>query len=124
LNFVCAWERPDEEAHLESKSIPQLDHEVVLKVDFDLLRDDGCAWVSTRFHRGLPIPEPGEVVYLMDGEGRGCVGLVLERDGWYVCVRPDWSTWTGGDLPAKASAGTLQGRAALRGIRGPAQPGL
>ena len=81
-----------------------LEREVVLKVDFDLLHDDGCAWISARFHRGPRLPDPGELVYLMDAEGRGCVGLVEDRDGWYVCVRPDWSTWTGDQLPDGAQA--------------------
>ena len=83
-----------------AQAIASLEREVVLKVDFDLLRDDGCAWISARFYRGPRLPEPGEVVYLMDGAGRGCVSEVEDRDGWYLCVRPDWSTWTGGELPA------------------------
>ncbi len=87
---------------MEARAIPSIDREVVLKVDFDLLRDDGRAWVSTRFHRGPRMPETGERVYLMDGHGRGCLGTVEDREGWYLCVRPDWSTWTGGRLPAKA----------------------
>jgi hypothetical protein len=85
-----------------AQAIASLEREVVLKVDFDLLRDDGCAWISARFHRGPQLPEPGGVVYLMDSSGRGCVGTVEDRDGWYVCVRPDWSTWTGGELPEGA----------------------
>lgn len=87
---------------MEARAIPSIDREVVLKVDFDLLRDDGCAWISARFHRGPRMPESGETVVLMDGQGRGCLGTVEERDGWYVCVKPDWSTWTGDELPAKA----------------------
>ena len=86
-----------------AQAIASLEREVVLKVDFDLLRDDGCAWVSARFHRGPRVPERGELVYLLDGSGRGCVGHVQDRDGWYLCVRPDWSTWTGGELPASAA---------------------
>jgi hypothetical protein len=38
----------------------------------------------------------------MDGEGRGCVGTVERVEGWYICVRPDWNTWTGGSLPSAA----------------------
>jgi hypothetical protein len=85
-------------------AIRALDREVALKVDFDLLRDDGCAWVSARFHRGPRLPEPGDVVYLIDSARRGCVGTVEDRDGWHLCIRPDWSTWTGGDLPEAARA--------------------
>jgi hypothetical protein len=83
-------------------AIRSIEREVVLKVDFDLLHDDGCAWVSARFHRGPQLPGPGDVVYLMDHERRGCVGRVEDRDGWYLCIRPDWSTWTGGELPEAA----------------------
>ena len=89
---------------MNARAMPAIDREVVLKVDFDLLADDGCAWVSMRFHRGPSVPQPGDLVYLMDGAGRGCVGLVADRDGWYVCVRPDWSTWVGGELPRSARA--------------------
>jgi hypothetical protein len=88
-----------------AQAFSALDREVVLKVDFDLLREDGCAWVSARFHRGPRLPATGEVVYLIDAAGRGCVGRVEARDGWYLCVRPDWSTWTGGELPEGARAG-------------------
>ena len=23
-------------------------------------------------------------------------------EGWYICVKPDWSTWTGDELPGAA----------------------
>lgn len=80
--------------------------EVVLRVDFDLLDDAGCSWVSMRFHRqsDAGTPRAGDLVYLLDGKGAGCVGRVQQVDGWYVCVRPDWSTWTGGELPNFAAA--------------------
>jgi hypothetical protein len=79
--------------------------EVVLRVDFELLDDDGCSWISMRFrrHPAPAGPEPGDVVYLLDGNGRGCVGRVEQVEGWYVCVRPDWSTWTGGSMPPTAA---------------------
>jgi hypothetical protein len=80
--------------------------EVVLRVDFDLVDDAGCSWVSMRFHRhsaAVP-PRAGDLVYLLDGKGAGCVGRVQEVDGWYVCVRPDWGTWTGGELPPAGTA--------------------
>ena len=81
-----------------------LAREVVLRVDFDLLDDAGCCWISMRFHRHSAAgwPEAGDVVYLLDGKGAGCVGRVEEVDGWYVCVRPDWSTWVGDSLPQRA----------------------
>ena len=74
--------------------------EIVLRADFDLLDDDRCVWVSTRFMRDPRAPEAGDVVYLIDSRGRGCVGTVERVDGHYACVRPDWATFTGGTLPS------------------------
>jgi hypothetical protein len=78
--------------------------ELVLRADFDLLDDDGCSWISLRFVQNLRAPEEGETVYLLDGNGRGCVGKVERVDGPYACVRPDWSTFTGGPLPSGVSS--------------------
>jgi hypothetical protein len=79
-----------------------LAREVVLRVDFELLDEAGCSWISMRFHgrSAAEPPRPGDVVCLLDGHGAGCVGEVQDVEGWYVCVRPDWSTWTGGPLPS------------------------
>jgi hypothetical protein len=77
--------------------------EVVLRADFDLLDDDHCSWVSLRFMSGPRPPRGGEVVYLIDDHGRGCVGEVERVEGWYACVRPDFSTFTGGPLPSSVS---------------------
>jgi hypothetical protein len=78
--------------------------ELVLRADFDLLDDNRCIWVSTRFMRDLRPPEPGEVVYLLDGHGCGCTGVVDHVEGHYACVKPDWSTFTGGEPPASVRA--------------------
>jgi hypothetical protein len=78
-------------------------HQVVLRVDFDLVEDSGLLRVSMRFQKGPGPPERGDLVYLLDGQGRGCVGVVEEIDGWYVCVRPDLSTWVGGPRPSRLS---------------------
>ena len=78
--------------------------EMVLRADFDLLDDDCCVWVSLRFVRGLAPPEPGHLVYLLDGRGRGCAGIVDRVEGHYACVRPDWSSFTGGPLPSGVSS--------------------
>jgi hypothetical protein len=82
-----------------------LAREMVLRVDFELVDDDGSIRVSTRFHQGSAAspPRPGDLVYLLDGSGGGCVARVESVDGWYVCVRPDWSTWAG-DSPLPAAA--------------------
>ena len=85
-------EPPDTPTDVEAR-------EVVLRVDFDLLDDAQRAWVSLRFLRKR-VPDPGELVYLLDDRGRGCVATVEDVHGWYACVRPDWATWTGGPLPA------------------------
>jgi hypothetical protein len=76
-------------------------HQVVLRVDFDLLSDDGLLRASMRFQKGAEPPAAGDAVYLMDGEGHGCVGRVEDVDGWYVHVRPDWSSWVGGPPPRR-----------------------
>jgi hypothetical protein len=75
--------------------------EVVLRVDFELVDDEGCIRVSTRFHQRSTVGQPrvGDTVYLLDAGGGGCTALVESLDGWYVCVRPDWSTWAGSSPP-------------------------
>jgi hypothetical protein len=94
--------RPATAETSESRFIPHVEREFVLRADFELIADDGCSWLSRRFLHGPRTPRPGELVYLLDGEGHGCVGSVERVEGWYICVRPEWSTWTGGDLPSAA----------------------
>ena len=77
---------------------------MVLRADFDLLDENGCSWISLRFVQGLRAPEEGETVYLLDGRGRGCVGKVQHVEGHYACVKPDWSTFAGGQLPSAVSS--------------------
>jgi hypothetical protein len=84
----------------EPQAIDVEAREVVLRADFDLLDEVGCSWISTRFLRGPAPPGAGDTVYLLDAHGRGCVGRVERVQGWYACVSPDWSTWTGGALPS------------------------
>ena len=74
--------------------------ELVLRADFDLLDDEKFSWVSLRFIHEPRRPAPGEIVYLIDSRGRGCMGTVERIEGHYACVRPDWSTFTGGPLPS------------------------
>ena len=87
------------------RTIDYQEREVVLHADFDLLDDDLCSWVSLRFVQGVRAPEAGETVYLLDGNGRGCVGKVERVEGHYACVRADWSTFTGGPLPSGVASG-------------------
>jgi len=92
-----------------TKDVRAIDYparEVVLRADFDLLDDDSCTWVSVRFMKDPSPPDAGDVVYLMDGQGRGCVGVVERVEGHYACVRPDWSTFTGGPMPSGARLGS------------------
>lgn len=84
---------------------PGVEREFVLRADFDLLDYDGCTWLSVRFLRGPRPPRAGERVYLLDFDGRGCVGTVERVEGWCACVRPDWTTWTGGELPKVTGLG-------------------
>jgi hypothetical protein len=62
--------------------------EVVLRVDFDSVEQDGCLPVSMRFLGGPRHPRVGEVVYLMDSAGHGCMGEVVAVTGWSARVRP------------------------------------
>jgi hypothetical protein len=73
---------------------PPAEREWVRLADFDRM-DDGCLRISLRFDRGPRPPRPGELVYLLDPGGRGCVGTVERVEGWHAHVRPDWATWTG-----------------------------
>jgi hypothetical protein len=74
---------------------PPAEREWVRLADFDRLDDEGRCWISLRFHPAPRPPRPGEYIYLLDAEGRGCVGTVERVEGWQAAVRPDWRTWTG-----------------------------
>ena len=73
-------------------------------MDFDLLDEEGCATVSLRWLRDRRAPREGEIVYLLDGTGRGCVSHVESVNGPYARVKPHWHTFMGGPLPAVAIA--------------------
>jgi hypothetical protein len=62
--------------------------EVVLRVNFEDLDHDGCFDVSMRFLGGPRHPMVGEAVYLLDGDGHGCMGEVVAVNGWSARVRP------------------------------------
>jgi hypothetical protein len=76
-------------------------HQVVLRADFDLLDEEGLLRISMRFQKGPGVPEVGDLVYLLDDSGRGCVGTVEDVGGWYVYVRPDPRTWVGAAPPRR-----------------------
>ena len=87
---------PDTTLDLAAQTVRR---EFVLRADFELLDSDGRAWISQRFVRDPRPPRQGELVYLLDYQGHGCVGTVERVEGWYACVRPDWTTWTGASVP-------------------------
>jgi hypothetical protein len=63
--------------------------EVVLRASLRELDEDQCVWTPVRFIRDGPRhPRVGEYVYLIDGEGQGCLGEVIELKGWMARVRP------------------------------------
>jgi hypothetical protein len=62
--------------------------EVVLRADFEDADDDRCLWTSMRFLMDGPRhPRVGEDVFLIDGAGAGCLGRVVELNGWMARVR-------------------------------------
>jgi hypothetical protein len=74
---------------------PTPERQWVRLVDFQQLDDEGRCWISLGFHPAPRAPRTGEHIYLLDAQGRGCVGTVERVEGWHACVRPDWRTWTG-----------------------------
>ena len=89
---------------MERKAVDFEQREVVLRADFDLLDEDRCIRVSMRFLHGRAAPEVGDLVYLLDGRGRGCTGTVDRIDGHYLVICPDWSAFTGGQLPSSVTS--------------------
>jgi hypothetical protein len=66
------------------------EREVVLRASLDELDQDRCVWTPVRFIRSGPRhPLPGETVYLIDRAGKGCMGTVVEINGWMARVRPE-----------------------------------
>ena len=74
---------------------PAAERRWVHLANFEQLDDEGRYWVSIGFHPAPRAPRPGEHIYLLDAQGRGCVGTVELIESWQVAVRPDWRTWTG-----------------------------
>ena len=77
------------------------DREVVLRADLSGLDERDCVWTPTRFLMNGPrMPVAGERVVLVDVNGAGtCLGRVVSVTGWEACVRPDWETWSGAEMP-------------------------
>ena len=83
---------------------PNLDfeeREIVLRAEFDGLDERDRLWTSLRFIlKGPRAPREGEWVYLIDSEGRGCLGQVDSIRGWMARVRLDRESWSGDQPPA------------------------
>jgi len=72
------------------------EREIVLRADFAELDSGDRLWASLRFIlKGPRPPREGEWVYLMDHEGRGCLGRVDSIRGWMARVKLDRDSWSG-----------------------------
>jgi hypothetical protein len=74
---------------------PTAERQWVRLVDFGELDHEGRCWISQSIHPGPRLPNLGEHLYMLDADGRGCLGTVELVEGWQAAVRPDWRTWTG-----------------------------
>ncbi len=70
-----------------------LQEEMILRVDFNAIDDRGRLSALLRYAMGSHRPKVGDWVWLMDGDGNGCLGRVVEVQGELIEVGPDWSTW-------------------------------
>jgi hypothetical protein len=79
----------------EERTLDFSEREVVLRADFSQLDDELCVLTSLRFMlKGPRHPNAGEWVFLIDSDGRGCLGRVESINGWSARVKPDWNSWT------------------------------
>ena len=63
------------------------EREVVLRANLDEADTDRCVWASVRFLQNGPRhPRVGESVFLMDHNGGGSLGRVVELNGWLARV--------------------------------------
>lgn len=84
------------------KVFPFSEREIVLRADFSQIDADGVMTVPVRFDTGPRPPDRGEMVYLLDGTGNGCVAFVAKvRDG-AARVLPVLETWSGRTAPPRA----------------------
>ena len=72
----------------EQRKLDFAEREVVLRANLDEADADRCVWASMRFLTSGPRhPRIGESVFLIDPENGGCLGLVVELNGWLARVR-------------------------------------
>ena len=64
------------------------EREVVLRGTLEEADSDRCVWTSMRFFmRGPRHPRVGELVFVIDTTSGGCMGRVVELNGWMARVR-------------------------------------
>ena len=75
------------------------EREIVLRADFSRVEEGDVLSVPIRDEFGPRPPKRGEAVYLLDGNGNGCVALCGKlRDG-VARMMLVLDTWTGPDDP-------------------------
>lgn len=71
-----------------------LKEEMIFRVDFNAVdRRNNRLSALLRYAMGSGRPEIGDWVWLMDGDGNGCLGRVVEVNGVLIKAEPNWSTW-------------------------------
>lgn len=105
--------RPAQEPECRDFSFEE--REIAVRADFDDLDNEWCVWTSLHLLRGPRRPRPSEWVYVLDGQGKGCLGQVEAVHGWMARVSLDWSTWieaaTDGEAGTPSGAGSDGGEA-------------
>jgi hypothetical protein len=72
----------------EREHLDFAEREVVLRASLDELDGDRCLWTPVRFLlKGPRHPRAGESVFLIDRDGKSCLGEVVEVNGWMARVR-------------------------------------
>jgi hypothetical protein len=89
---------------------------MMLRVDFNNVADDGVLVKGSLRHADDPnhAAEPGESIFLYDGEGNDCYGYVDHVEGQIVYVRLDDSTWHAAGEPTTGEIETKGRSAAVR----------
>ena len=72
----------------QERKLDFAEREVVLRANLDEADADRCVWTSMRFFmRGPRHPRVGELVFVIDSRSGGCMGRVVELNGWMARVR-------------------------------------
>jgi hypothetical protein len=74
--------------HEEQRKLDFAAREVVLRANLAETDADGCVWAAMRFIMNGPRhPNVGELVFLIDANGGGSMGSVVELNGWMARVQ-------------------------------------